>query len=57
MKKLVFKKTYHGFEDAYDISRDVAECLDPDFNEEAKEFSGEFQGDLTVTIEYEEDES
>lgn len=53
MKQLIFKKVYHGFEDAADMERDILECMDPAFNENAIG-NGEFQGDVIVTVEYEE---
>ena len=54
MKKEIFNKDYEGFESLYDIQRDVIECFDPAFNEEAKDIPGEFQGTVNVTITYED---
>jgi hypothetical protein len=48
-EKTIFLKTYHGFEAASDIERDVLECL------ESSDLPGEFQGKLKVTITYEND--
>jgi hypothetical protein len=47
--KIVFKKTYYGFEDAADLDRDVSECLG------LSGLPGDFLGRLKVTITYEED--
>ena len=46
----VWKKVYDGFEDAADLDRDVSECWD-DLD---VSLPAEWQGKLTVTIEYEE---
>jgi len=54
MSKVIFEKEYHGFEDIYDMSRDVMEAFDADFNDEVKDLPGEFQGTVKVTITYEE---
>lgn len=48
----LFTKVYDGFEDAYDISRDVHEAFDARFNEMAARLPGEFQGKLTLTLWY-----
>lgn len=50
--KTIFQKDYHGFEDIYDLGRDISECLDPQFNPLAAEIPGEFQGMISVKIEY-----
>jgi hypothetical protein len=47
--RVIFKKTYHGFEDAADLDRDVSECLGP------SGLPGDFPGRLKVVIIYEED--
>lgn len=52
-KKVIFEKTYHGFEAVCDIDRDITEALDPGFNENMKQIPGEFQGRLKVLITYE----
>ncbi len=43
-----FEKTYHGFEDIYDLERDISEM----WFYELKDVPGEFTGKLKVTIEY-----
>lgn len=48
-KRVIFKKEYHGFEDIYDLDRDISEMWD---EPAAKTIPGEFQGTLTVTVEY-----
>lgn len=50
--RVIWQKSYNGFEDAVDLGRDIYECLDGDFNDKAKNISGEFQGVLKVTVEY-----
>lgn len=57
MKKTVFEKTYSGFEDLYDVGRDIEEAFDPRFNPEMKDIPGEFTGKMKVTITYEDDKS
>lgn len=54
MKKVIFEKTYYGFEDIYDMDRDLSEMWDERFNEKVKDIPGEFQGNVKVTVEYEE---
>lgn len=49
--EVFWKKQYHGFEDAYDIGRDVSEMWD---EQEMKRLSPEFEGILTITITYQE---
>lgn len=44
---ILLKKTYHGFEDAVDLDRDVSEIFMG-----RNDIPGEFQGTLTVTITY-----
>lgn len=51
-KKVLWQKTYHGFEDFSDYWRDTHEAVDSDFNPEMKSIPGEFQGKVKVTIEY-----
>jgi hypothetical protein len=55
MKKVIFKEEYHGFEDVYDLPRDIEEMWDERFNPLVKGISGEFQGTVKVIIEYEEE--
>lgn len=50
--RVIWQKRYHGFEDVFDLHRDISECLDGDFNEKAKDIPGEFQGTIKVTVEY-----
>ena len=45
-KQVIFHKEYHGFEDVGDIERDVSEMWD------GVNIPGEFQGTITVTVEY-----
>lgn len=56
MKKTLYNKTYHGFENFSDYFRDVHEAVDPRFNPLMKDLPGEFQGKITVILTYEEDE-
>ena len=56
MKRTLFEKTYYGFEDFADYFRDVHEAVDADFNPLMKTVSGEFQGRVKITIEYEDDD-
>jgi len=46
---IIFKKSYHGFEDAVDIDRDISEMWDG-----TKELGipGDFEGTVTVTVTY-----
>jgi len=53
--RTIFDKTYDGFEDIYDLGRDVHEAFDPRFNPKAAGIPGEFQGKIRVTITYEPD--
>lgn len=53
LSKLIWQKTYHGFEDFADYWRDVDEAVNPDFNLEMKSIPGEFLGKIKVTITYE----
>jgi hypothetical protein len=48
-KRVIYKKEYHGFEDVGDLDRDISEMWD---EPAAKSIPGEFQGTLTVTVEY-----
>lgn len=52
----IFDKTYEGFEDIYDMSRDVHEAFNSRFNPIAERIPSEFQGRVRVTITYESDE-
>jgi hypothetical protein len=54
--KLIFKQEYHGFEDLYDVERDVHEAFDEDFNPAMKGIPGEFSGTMKIVITYEEAE-
>jgi hypothetical protein len=56
MNKVVFEKTYDGFESLYDIGRDIDEAFDERFNPVIKDIPGEFQGRMKVVITYEEDD-
>ena len=56
METLILKREYSGFEDLYDFDRDMSEALDSDFNPAAKIIPAEFNGTVTVTITYKEDE-
>lgn len=51
--RVVFDRTYHGFEDFADYFRDVHEAVDPDLNPRMKGIPGEFQGRIRVTVTYE----
>jgi hypothetical protein len=44
---VLLSKTYHGFEDAADLDRDVSEIFMG-----RDDIPGEFQGTITVTITY-----
>ena len=48
-KRIIFEKEYCGFEDVYDIDRDISEMWD---DPKAKGIPGEFQGVIKVTVEY-----
>jgi glutamate-1-semialdehyde aminotransferase len=47
--KIIFNKHYHGFEDVYDLERDISEMWS---EPSAKGIPGEFQGTVTVTVTY-----
>jgi len=49
MKKILFEKIYYGFEDIYDMERDISEMWDDN-----PDIPGEFQGKVKVLITYEE---
>ena len=49
---VIFKKEYSGFEDSYDVDRDVSEAMDADFNPIWKTIGGEWLGTLKIIIEY-----
>lgn len=53
-KRTIYTKTYNGFEDFSDYWRDMDEAVREEFNPEMEYISGEFQGKVIVTIEYEE---
>lgn len=50
-KKIIFEKVYDGFEAIYDLERDISEMFD-----EHPDIPGDFQGRITVTAIYEEDD-
>ena len=50
--KIIFEKTYYGFEDVYDLSRDLDEMWDIKFNPLVDGIPGEFEGDVKVVITY-----
>ena len=52
--KVLFEKTYHGFEHFADYFRDVHEAADSDFNPVMKTIPGEFQGKIKVVITYQD---
>lgn len=48
--RVVFEKTYHGYEDAADLERDISEMW---YDKEAfKDIPGDFQGKLKVVVTY-----
>jgi len=49
---VVFYKTYFGFEDAYDLDRDIAEMWEYAESESVKKIPGEYKGKLEVSIKY-----
>lgn len=51
---IIFEEKYNGFEDLYDLSRDIWEAFDPRFNKKMKNIPEEFQGTVKVVITYEE---
>jgi hypothetical protein len=59
--KIIFKKVYHGFEDIYDLGRDVEKMWDKvhdqEINATLDSIPGEFQGKITVLITYEEEDN
>lgn len=54
--KVLFDRTYHGFESLNDYFCDVHEAVDADLNPAMKDVPGEFTGKVRVTVTYEEDE-
>lgn len=54
--RLFYKRTYHGFEDLYDLQRDTIEAMQDDFNPAAKGIPSEFQGEIIMTLTYIPDE-
>lgn len=52
MKKLIFRKEYNGYESLSDVDRDISEAFDGKFNEAAKDIPSDFEGVITITIEY-----
>lgn len=54
--RVIFDKEYVGFEDVYDLERDISEVLDPRHNALAKIVPSEFMGTMRVTITYEKSE-
>lgn len=49
--KTIFEREYYGFEDAYDISRDIYEMFS---TPEGKKIPAEWQGTIKITVTYEE---
>jgi len=49
---ILLEKTYEGFEDVYDLGRDIEEIWDYPQDEEAKKIIGEFEGKLVVKITF-----
>lgn len=56
MKKIIFEKKYYGFEDSYDLYRDISEALNPKYNENMKDIPGDFSGILNVVVTYIEED-
>lgn len=54
-KRVVYTKTYDGFEEFSDYWRDMHEACLYEFNPEWVGIPGAFQGKVTVTIEYEDE--
>jgi hypothetical protein len=54
-----FTKVYEGFEDVYDLGRDIHEAFDTRFNSQAACIPAEFQGRVVVSMTYipEEDDA
>jgi hypothetical protein len=50
--QVIFDKTYYGFEDFFDYSRDVGEAVDPTYNPRANVINGEWQGKVRVRVTY-----
>lgn len=54
IKQIFFMKEYDGFESTVDIGRDVDECFDERFNENAGIIpTGEWTGKMTLVMTYE----
>ena len=49
---VLLSKEYHGFEDFYDYSRDVAEVFEFPEDENAKRIKGEFKGIVKVVVTF-----
>jgi hypothetical protein len=49
---ILFNKSYSGFEDLYDIQRDVSEAFQIQYNHKLRRIPSEFSGDIMVTITY-----
>jgi hypothetical protein len=56
---VIFKETYDG-ESLYDVSRDIAEAFDEDYNKAIssvpKDEYGFHKGNFTITVEWSEEE-
>lgn len=48
----IFKKEYHGFEDIFDLDRDMSEMWNPEMNPLVKDIPIEFQGSVQVRVLY-----
>ena len=50
----LLSKVYHGFEDLYDMQRDVSECTDPDLSDckNIMDIPDEFSGNVLITVTY-----
>ncbi len=53
MVKTIFEKIYHGYEEYYDLERDIQEMF---CYGEAQKIPGEFTGKLYVMVGYEGDD-
>jgi hypothetical protein len=48
----IFKKGYHGFEDIFDLNRDISEMWDVEMNPLVKDIPAEFRGSVLVRVMY-----
>lgn len=48
----IFNKTYEGFEDIFDLDRDISEMWNPEMNPLVKDIPAEFQGSVKVRVQY-----